>query len=138
MDLWSGKRWRLLPRDAAAEYPSRYGMASLLLALIGIPVGLALDALVVRFAAQPDDEDDDVEEAPVPSPFAAETGSLVIQHGAQAWARRALIVGATAGLFATAGARFDHPGDLAIVTAYTCALIICAGTDLLAIACRTR
>jgi leader peptidase (prepilin peptidase)/N-methyltransferase len=34
-------------------------------------------------------------------------------------------------LFATAGARYDHPGDLAIVTAYASALLVCAATDLL-------
>jgi leader peptidase (prepilin peptidase)/N-methyltransferase len=56
---------------------------------------------------------------------------LVIEHGAQAWARRALFVAATAALFATAGARYDHPGDLAIVAAYISVLLVCAATDLL-------
>lgn len=106
-------------------------MASLILALIGIPVGLALDALAAHFAAQPDDED----EAPEPSTPAAargaEAGVLVIEHGAQAWTRRAVFAAATAALFATAGARFDHPGDLAVVAAYICVLLVCAATDLL-------
>jgi prepilin signal peptidase PulO-like enzyme (type II secretory pathway) len=105
-------------------------MASLLLALIGIPVGLALDALAVRFAAQPDDEDEPETAAPA-ALRGAEAGSLVIDHPAQAWTRRALLAGATGGLFAIAAARYDQPGDLAIVTAYVCVLLVCAATDLL-------
>lgn len=106
-------------------------MVSLLLALIGIPVGLALDALAAHFAAQPHDEDEAPEAAMPAAPRGAEAGSLIIDHGAQAWTRRALLAGATAALFATAGARYDHPGDLAIVTAYICVLLVCATTDLL-------
>jgi len=106
-------------------------MAILLLALIGIPAGLALDALAAHFAAQPDDEDEAAEPGPAAAARGAEAGVLVIEHGAQAWARRALFAGATAALFATAAARYDDPGDLAVVTAYVSVLLVCAATDLL-------
>jgi prepilin signal peptidase PulO-like enzyme (type II secretory pathway) len=106
-------------------------MASLLLALIGIPVGLVLDALAVHFASQPDEEDEAHEAAPSTAARSSEAGVLVIEDGAQAWLRRLLITGATVALFAAAGTRFDLPGDLAIVTAYVCVLLVCAGTDLM-------
>lgn len=107
-------------------------MASLLLALIGIPAGLLLDALAVHFAARPDDDEEEEPSPPTTAtmPRGAETGSLVIEHSSQAWARRLLTTGATAGLFAVAGARFDA-ADLAIVTPYICVLIVCAATDLM-------
>jgi prepilin signal peptidase PulO-like enzyme (type II secretory pathway) len=109
-------------------------MAPLLLALIGIPVGFALDALVARLAVPI--ERDDEPGAPV-SPGATlaalqrETGALVVTSPAQVWVRRALIVAVTAALFAVAGLRFDEPGHLAIVTTYICVLVVCAATDLL-------
>lgn len=107
-------------------------MVSLLLALIGLPVGLALDALVTRFAAAPEDDDEEPAAAPaLPAARGAESGSLVIEHSAQVWVRRGLIVATTVGLFAIAGGRFDAPSDLAIVALYISALIVCAATDLL-------
>jgi len=117
-------------------------MIALLLALVGLPTGLALDRIVVRLAV-PFDEDEE-EEGPAPRrakpPKAkprraagAETGSLVLDLDAppRAWARRLLIVSATIGLFAMAGARYDEPVHIAIVAAYICALIVCTATDLL-------
>ena len=123
-------------------------MLSLLLALIGLPVGLALDALIVRLAVAPDDEDDDasgetsassVEAAEAEPPARrlasvhAEAGSLVVASPSAlgGWARRLLVVGATAGLFAVAAARYDDASHLAVVTAYVCVLLVCAATDAL-------
>ena len=108
-------------------------MTSLLLALIGIPAGLLLDALAVRFAAGPGEEEEPSPPATATMPRGAEAGSLVIEHSAQAWARRLLTAGATAGLFAAAGARFEAAADLAIVIPYICVLIVCAATDLLSL-----
>lgn len=114
-------------------------MVALLLALIGLPAGLALDALAVRLAVPFDAEDEaelDEEEQEAPAagrtPAHAEAGSLVVHDKSErAWARRLLIVAAAAGLFAVAGARYDEPGHLALVTAYICVLLVCAATDLL-------
>ena len=115
-------------------------MIALLLALIGLPAGLALDRIVVQLAVPLDEED----EEPAPRkakppkakrrrPAGAETGSLVLDLDLprRVWARRLLIVAATVGLFALAGARYDEPLHVAIVAVYICAFIVCAATDLL-------
>jgi prepilin signal peptidase PulO-like enzyme (type II secretory pathway) len=109
-------------------------MISLLLALIALPLGLALDRIVVELAVPLDDEEEPAAQdanAQRRRPAGAETGSLLLDLEARAWARRLLIIGATAGLFAVAGARYDDPAHLAIVTAYISALIVCSATDLL-------
>jgi len=115
-------------------------MIALLLAFVGLPVGLALDRIVLELAVPADmDEEDTIPSKMKPPqaerrrPARAEAGSLVIDldQPARDWARRLLIVAATVGLFATAGARYDEPAHLAIVTAYICVLIVCAATDLL-------
>ena len=109
-------------------------MISLLLALIALPLGLALDRIVVELAVPLDDEEEPAAQdanAQRRRPAGAETGSLLLDLEARAWARRLLIIGATAGLFAVAGARYDGPAHLAIVTAYICALVVCSATDLL-------
>lgn len=113
-------------------------MHALILALIGLPAGLALDRIVARFAVP--FVDDEEEEPPEPSVSesarrhaGAEAGSLVIHadEPTSGWLRRLLIVFVTVGLFAAAGARYSDPLHLAIVTAYICALIVCAATDVL-------
>ena len=106
-------------------------MTALLLGLIGLPIGLALDALVVRLAVAPDD----LEEAPAaerPS-LHDEDGSLVLHHGVgwPAWARRLLLAAMTAGLLAIAAARYDDASHLAVAGAYVCVLLVCAATDIL-------
>lgn len=111
-------------------------MLSLYLALVGLLVGLALDALIVRLAVPSDDEEDGAEEErPARAGVGAvhgEAGSLVLEASpAQERARRMLIVGATAGLFAAAGAQYDAVSHLAVVTAYICVLLVCAATDAL-------
>lgn len=111
-------------------------MAIVLLGLIGLVVGLALDALVVpRLVGVP--PDDGVDEPGSPSPVrrfvGGEAGALVLSRsaGAEAWTRRLLIVGATAGLFAAAGARFDEASHVALVSVYACVFLVCAATDAL-------
>ena len=121
-------------------------MLSLYLALIGLVVGLALDAIIVRLAVPPDDEEEDTpqpqDEAPgevdAGTPAAAgiasvhaEAGSLVVGAEGSGWLRRLLVVGATAGLFAAAAALYDGASHLAVITAYICVLLICAATDAL-------
>jgi prepilin signal peptidase PulO-like enzyme (type II secretory pathway) len=116
-------------------------MIALLLACIGLPVGLALDRIVLDLAVPADMDEEDVTPNKTKPPKAgrrrpagAEAGSLVIDldQPARDWVRRLIIVAATVGLFAAAGARYNEPAHLAIVTAYICVLIICAATDLLA------
>jgi len=119
-------------------------MTPILLALIGLPVGLALDALIVRLAVLPDDDEageGEVPDAPAdePTPWSApalgaEAGTLVLaaEHPGVSWSRRLLVVAATAGLFAIAGARYDGAQQLAAVTGYIAVLLLCAGTDALA------
>ena len=123
-------------------------MLSIILALIGLPVGLALDALVVRLAVARDTDEDgsdgpEIDEAtagplvavmhPPPSlSLHAEVGSLVVAASpTQVWVRRLIIVGLTSGLFAATATRYDEVSHLAVVTAYICVFVICAGTDAL-------
>jgi prepilin signal peptidase PulO-like enzyme (type II secretory pathway) len=112
-------------------------MHALVLALIGLPAGLLLDRLVVRLAVPFDDDEEEEPQEPSVLEKArhigAEAGSLVIdaEEPAGGWLRRLLVVAATIALFAAAGARYSEPGHLAIVTAYLCALIVCAATDVL-------
>jgi prepilin signal peptidase PulO-like enzyme (type II secretory pathway) len=109
-------------------------MEPLFLALIGLPVGLVLETLIVVLGTELDEEDGtEPEGASTAGRLHAESGSLVVAaDGARPWLRRIAVVAATAGLFAVAGARYEHPGDLAIVTAYVSVLLLCAGTDLIA------
>ncbi|MGB2694301.1 MAG: A24 family peptidase [Dehalococcoidia bacterium] len=112
-------------------------MTPLLLALIGLAVGLALDALVVRLAVRPDHGDDEPDEPEAPEPvptfpaFHTETGSLVVASPLQTWTRRLVIVATTAALFAVAGGQYDKASHLAIITAYICVFVACAATDAL-------
>ena len=126
-------------------------MLSLYLALIGLVVGLALDAIIVRLAVPPDREEEDApqtepqDDAPgdididtdteervaALASVHAEAGSLVVGAEGSGWVRRLLVVGATAGLFAAAGALYDGASHLAVITAYICVLLICAATDAL-------
>jgi prepilin signal peptidase PulO-like enzyme (type II secretory pathway) len=109
-------------------------MAAILLALIGLPVGLVLDALIVRLGVHTDDDDGSEEEAPSPTPAAllsAERGAVVVDDSPrQALLRRGAVVAATSGLFALAALRYDAAGHIAIIAAYIAVLIVCAGTDL--------
>lgn len=106
-------------------------MLTILMALIGLPVGVLLDVLIERLATAPYDDDEDIV-TPVVSAgpsIHAETGALLVERD-HVWRRRAIVVVATSALFAIAAARYDSAAELAVVSAYICALLICAATDL--------
>lgn len=108
-------------------------MLSAILALAGIPVGIALDAIIARLAVHPAEEGDAEARPFAPAPrLHSEAGALVLprEDTTRAWLRRLLVVAATAGLFALAGARYEG-GEIAIICAYVCVLLVCAGTDAL-------
>ena len=103
-----------------------------LLAVARLGAGLALDAVMGRLAwatpGGPPEEERITADAPV---LAAEGGALVIASEGVHWQRRLLFMGVTAGLFAMAAVRYDGAAELAIITAYVCVLLVCAGTDLI-------
>ncbi|MCH8009941.1 MAG: prepilin peptidase [Chloroflexi bacterium] len=103
-----------------------------LFAIIGLVAGVALDALMGRLAwatpGGPPKEERVTADAPV---LAAEGGALVVASEGSHWQRRLLVMGVAAGLFAMAAVRYDGAAELAIVTAYVCVLLVCAGTDLI-------
>ncbi len=101
-----------------------------LFVVIGLVVGVVLDVLIERLAWVP--EEPAVEEpASGPQTLTAEAGSLVIEPASSSWRRRVVVMAATAGAFALTALRYDDPEHLAVVTAYVCVLLICAGTDLI-------
>jgi prepilin signal peptidase PulO-like enzyme (type II secretory pathway) len=103
---------------------------------IGLIVGVVLDFLIGSLAwasGEGDDESEDTEEvepAPGTPILHPEAGSLVVERTTSPWPRRLAVMAATAGLFALTAIRYDEPEHLAIVTAYVCVFLICAGTDL--------
>jgi len=103
-----------------------------LFAIIGLVAGVALEALMGRLAWPADHagqaEDADVQGATV---LAAEAGALVVAAEASHWRRRVLVMGVAAGLFAVIPVRYDGVAELAIIAAYVCVLLLCAGTDLI-------
>ena len=102
-------------------------MTWLWLALAGLPAGVALDVVANHLVSPAGDDD-------VPGVTGTSEPAIGRRLGrffGRAWVVRLLVVAATAALFAIAGARFDRPGHLAIVTAYTSVLVLCAATDLL-------
>lgn len=112
-------------------------MVILLLALIGLPVGIVLDVLIERLATEPYDDDDEAgdgqaQESGVGTPMLhAEAGAMVLEEEpARGWLRRLLVVASTCALFAIAGAQYGGL-ELVVVCCYVCALIICSATDLL-------
>lgn len=115
-------------------------MTPLLLFVIGLAVGVVLDTLAVWLAV-PGEEEDAAEgpgasEAPSPAraDLAAESGALTIplsSETARLWWRIA-IIGVTGAAFAAAGARYDEPSHLALVSAYIAVLLLCSATDIMA------
>ena len=103
-----------------------------LFAIIGAVAGVALDALMGRLAwatpGGPPEEEPITADAPV---LAAEAGALVVASEGSHWQRRLLVMGVAAGLFAIVPLRYDGVAELAVVTAYVCVLLVCAGTDLI-------
>lgn len=117
-------------------------MTVMLMALLGFIVGFGLDEAVARLAREPferreadaspggHDEshhgllDLGSEAGAVALPWSLTGGSLV---------RRALVVVATAGLFAAVGRQYDgHVWAMFVVAAYVAVLVICASTDIIA------
>jgi prepilin signal peptidase PulO-like enzyme (type II secretory pathway) len=76
----------------------------------------------------PPEEEPDSNDTPL---LAAEAGALVVAQEGSNWQRRLLVMGATAALFALIPARYDGVAELAIIAAYVCVLVVCAGTDLI-------
>ena len=94
-----------------------------LFAIIGLVAGVALDALMGRLAwATPG--------GPLKEERVTADALVVASEGSH-WQRRLLVMGVAAGLFAMAAVRYDGAAELAIVTAYVCVLLVCAGTDLI-------
>lgn len=112
----------------------------LLFFFVGLAVGVLLDTLAVWLAMPEEEqavsEDPTVSEthSPARPDLAAESGALTIplsSETARLWWRIA-IIGITAAAFAAAGARYDDPSHLALVSAYIAVLLLCAATDILA------
>ncbi len=111
-------------------------MLTIVMALIGLPVGILVDDLIERLATEPNDEEyEDVLETPpaaAGASFHAEVGTMLFEREpGHAWRRRAIVIVTTSALFAMAAARFEGAAELSVVSAYCCALLVCAGTDLL-------
>ena len=103
-----------------------------LLAIIGLVVGATVDALMGRLAwATPGGPPEEERIMADPPSLAAEAGSLVVASEGGHWQRRLLVMGVTAGFFAMAAIRYEGAAELAIVAAYVCVLLVCAGTDLI-------
>jgi len=109
-------------------------MQVILFVLLGAVVGFLLDPLVALLAVPPLDE-----EARAP-----DEGSLTASFGEAGRARMAALIGEgplwrrpafmilTAAAFGAAAARYEGPGQAAVVSAYAAVFIVCAATDLMA------
>jgi leader peptidase (prepilin peptidase)/N-methyltransferase len=111
----------------------------IIMGIIGFIAGFGLDELIARLSREPyeraDDDDAIDPEQPSGLEFSSEAGALAMPRALTTASiyRRALVVAATAAIFAAVGARYE--GDalhIAIVAAYAAALIVCTGTDVLA------
>ena len=108
-------------------------MQVILFALLGVVVGLLLDPLVVRLAVPAAEEATPPEDHPVTaSPSEAGRARLTTLIGEGPMWRRPALVAITGAAFAVAAARYEEPGQAALVSAYAAVLITCAATDLLA------
>jgi prepilin signal peptidase PulO-like enzyme (type II secretory pathway) len=112
----------------------------IVLLVVGLAMGVLLEPLMLWLAA-PEERQDTSEELTTPetpSPPAADLASesgaltLLLSSDAARLSWRVAIIAVTAGTFATAGARYDDPSHLALVTAYIAVLILCGATDILA------
>jgi prepilin signal peptidase PulO-like enzyme (type II secretory pathway) len=107
-------------------------MMALVMAALGVPVGVALDALVIRFLAAWAQEDDAAIEQSEAASTAGTANPVLLNEAARDWQRRVGLVVLTAGLFAIAGARFGLEWALPVVATYIAVLLVCATTDALA------
>lgn len=116
-------------------------MTVILMAIAGFVVGFALDAVIAQLAREPyerahDEPDGDDSGGRANSlDLQSEAGTLVLPAllDGKAWYRRAVVVAATAGIFAAVGVQYQ--GDvlhLAVLAMYASVLIVCSGTDILA------
>ena len=111
-------------------------MEAALVGLLGLVVGAALSPLVTALAAwpggPPGEGETPEESSPQPLTHRGEAGfarplALVLERPLQA----TLLALATGGVFAAAALRYDDAGQLAVVTVYACAFLVCGATDLL-------
>ena len=118
-------------------------MPILIMALIGIAAGFAIDVIVAKLAREPYergeldevDEDDEPRRSGQSLELHSETGSLAMPDllTTQSAYRRIAIVTVTALLFALVGLQYQaEPAYMAITAAYVAVLIICTSTDVLA------
>ena|GEM_PF-1426354 len=117
-------------------------MTALIMAFAGIVAGFVIDDLIARMAREPyqrgelDEDDLRLKKNGGPAlDLNSETGALAmpVLLTTRSWIRTAIVVAATAVLFALVGRRYQ--GDVwhvTIVAAYVSALIICTATDVLA------
>lgn len=115
-------------------------MPVLIMALIGVAAGFAIDMIVAKLAREPYergelDEDDEPRRGGQGLELHSETGSLAMPGllSTQSAYRRIAIVAVTALLFALVGLQYqDEPAYMAITAVYVAVLIICTSTDVLA------
>lgn len=114
----------------------------IVMVIAGIVVGFALDAAIARLAKEPYErgelEDDDLrlrKGGGTGLELHSETGALALPRALTSASiyRRAAIVALTTLLFALVGRQYaGSVWQLAVISAYTCALVICAATDAIA------
>jgi leader peptidase (prepilin peptidase)/N-methyltransferase len=111
------------------------------MALVGIAAGCALDSLIARLAREPYErgevEEDDLrlKKDPAALELSSETGAFDMPRALTTGSayRRMVVIGATVLLFGFAGRQYgDDALHLVIIAGYVSALIVCAGTDVLA------
>jgi len=108
-------------------------MQVILFALLGAVAGLLLEPLVVRLAVSSEEAPASPEErlAAVPLGEAGRARLAIFIGEGPLWRRPALVI-FTAAAFAVAAARYEEPGQAAVISAYALVLIACAATDLMA------
>jgi prepilin signal peptidase PulO-like enzyme (type II secretory pathway) len=109
-------------------------MQVVLFTLAGVVVGALLDPLAARLAAfAPEDQLTPPEEHAVSaSPGEAGQARVATLVGEGPLWRRLLIMAVTGVAFGAAAARYEDTEQMAVISAYAAALIVCAATDLMA------
>lgn len=117
-------------------------MTAIVMAVVGFAVGFVLDDLIARLAREPyqraelDEDDLRLKKDGARSlDLSSETGALAmpVLLTTRSWVRTAIVVAATAGLFAVVGRQYSgNVWDVTIVAAYVAVLVICTATDVLA------
>lgn len=109
-------------------------MQVVLFTLVGLVVGALLDPLAARLAASaPQEEPSQPEEHGVSaSPGEAGQARVAALFGEGPLWRRLLLMAVTGIAFGAAAARYEDTEQVAVISAYAAALIVCATTDLMA------